>query len=122
MAAKLEWGHPEAPPMPKDPIMLKGAAVFESQCATCHKAGGSPVPLALTTMVNAPDAANLIAVSFHGIQPPRGALSRSMPGRASQMSDQDMTALAQFIRARFSKQPPWSGIESQVRLARKGGH
>ena len=122
LADKLEWGHPEAPPLPKDPVLLKGAAVFESQCATCHKAGGATVPLALTTMVNGPDAANLIAVSFHGIQPPRGALSRSMPGRASQISDQDMTALAQFIRARFSQQPAWHGIEQPVRLARKGGH
>ena len=120
-AAKLEWGHPEAPPLPSDPVLLTGAKVFESQCATCHKMAGSPVPLALTASMAAPDAANLIAVTLHGIQPPRGALGRSMPGRAGQISDAEMAALAQFMRARFTKQPRWTGVESMVRKVRQNG-
>lgn len=120
-AAKLEWGHPEAPPAPSDPVLLAGAKVFESQCSTCHKAGGSPVPLALTASMNAPDATNLVAVTLHGIQPPRGSLSRSMPGRAGQISDKEMTALAQFMRVRFTKQPAWTGLDEVVRKVRQNG-
>lgn len=120
-AAKLEWGHPEEPPLPRDPVLLSGAKVFESQCATCHKTAGSPVPLALTASMNAPDAANLIAVSLHGIQPPRGSLARSMPGRASQISDGEMADLAQFMRARYTKLPAWTGVDSLVRKVRQDG-
>src|SRR3546814_13151049 len=86
-AERLEWGHPESPPVPADPLITAGARVFESQCAQCHKVGGETVPLALTTTMNAPDAANLIRVTFGGIQPPAGVLDRSMPARALQISE-----------------------------------
>ena len=117
-AQKLEWGHAQAPAVPNDPVQQKGARVFEAQCATCHKAGGKPAPLALTTIVNAPDAANLVTVSFNGIKPPRGVLDRSMPPRMTQISDDEMSALATFVRARFSKGPAWSGLDDVVRKAR----
>lgn len=119
-AGKLEWGHPESPPLPDVPLLRRGAGVFESQCASCHKAGGKPAPLALTTIVHAPDAENLIRVTFQGIQPPRGVLDRSMPGRALQIGDDEMVALAAFVRARFSRQPAWAGVEEMVRKARAG--
>lgn len=117
-ANKLEWGHPEAPPIPNDPVMQRGARVFETQCANCHKQGGKPVPLALTTIANAADAGSLIAVTLHGIQPPRGALDRSMPARAIQISDEEMVALATFVRARFTKKPAWTGMDELVRRIR----
>ncbi len=121
-AEKLEWGHAQAPAVPNDPVMQKGARVFETQCATCHKAGGKPAPLALTTVVNAPDAGNVVMASFYGIQPPRGVLDRSMPPRATQIADDEMVALATFIRARFSKKPAWTGVEASVRAARAAAH
>ncbi len=37
-ALKLEWGHPEAPPVPKD--VSEGAKVFEARCAQCHRSKG----------------------------------------------------------------------------------
>ena len=117
-AAKVEWGHPENPPVPDDPVMRQGAKVFETQCATCHRAGSNPAPLALTTIVNATDAENLVRVVFQGIQPPRGVLDRSMPGRAIQISDEEMVALATFVRARFSRQPAWTEVGEIVRKTR----
>jgi hypothetical protein len=50
--------------------------------------------------------------------PPRGALDRRMPARAIQISDQEMTALAIFVRARFSRLPAWQGVADAVRDAR----
>ena len=44
-ALKLEWGHPEAPPVPKE--LTEGAKVFEARCAQCHRSNGATVPLAL---------------------------------------------------------------------------
>jgi mono/diheme cytochrome c family protein len=116
----MEWGHPENPPVPE--ALKRGAAVFEAQCVSCHKAGGNPAPMALTTIVNAPDAESLIRVTFQGIEPPRGTRGRNMPGRALQISDADMVALAAFVRARFSKKPAWTGVEEAVRKVRAGGH
>lgn len=121
-ATRMEWGFPENPPIPADPVQQLGARVFERECATCHKSGGKPVPLALTAIVNAPDALNLIGVTFDGIKPPRGVLDRSMPARASQISDEEMVALATFVRARFSAKPAWTGVAEAVRAVRKGTH
>ncbi len=114
-AERLQWGHPEAPPIPDDPLLAKGAAVFEAQCAQCHKAAGVSAPLALTTSINAPDASNLVHVVLKGIQPPpRGSLDRSMPGRALQIDDADMLALAAFVRSRFGSGPEWDDVEAII--------
>lgn len=121
-ALKTEWGHPENPPLPNDPVIRRGARVFESQCTDCHKAGGKPVPLALTAVVNAPDATNLVRVTYQGIKPPRGVLDRSMPARATQISDEDMVALAAFVRSRFSRKPAWTGVGEIVRRVRSDLH
>src|SRR5262249_29652653 len=51
-ALTLEWGHPEAPPVPKE--FSEGAKVFEARCAQCHRSKGATVPLALQTSIHAP--------------------------------------------------------------------
>jgi mono/diheme cytochrome c family protein len=118
-ADRMEWGHPENPPLPSDATLQAGARVFERECVTCHKTAGQPTPLGLSTVVNAPDAANLVRIVYMGIEaPPRGALDRRMPARAIQISDQEMTALAVFVRARFSRLPAWQGVADAVRDAR----
>lgn len=118
-AARLDWGHPEAPPVPEDPQLQLGARVFEAQCATCHKAGGATVPLALGTIAHAPDASNLVQAVFRGVQPPRGSLDKSMPARAIQISDDEMVALAAFVRDRFTDLPAWQGVADTVARVRK---
>jgi mono/diheme cytochrome c family protein len=118
-ADKMEWGNPANPPVPSDPLLQAGAKVFEAQCVTCHKTGGQPAPLALTTTVNAPTAANLVRIVFGGIDPPpRGSLDRRMPARDIQITDEQMTALAAFVRARFSQKPAWQGIGDTVKQVR----
>jgi mono/diheme cytochrome c family protein len=122
VAETLDWNHPQQPAMPTDPVLLRGAQVFQSQCAECHRQGGQPVSLGLSTVVNAPDAANLINISFYGIQPPPvGSLGRSMPGRAIQLSDEQMADLAAFVRDRFSDRPAWENIPAAVAAARAAG-
>jgi mono/diheme cytochrome c family protein len=120
-AARLEWGHKDAPPVSNDPDLRQGANQFETHCARCHRSGGSTVPLALTSAVNHPTPETVIKVTLEGIKPPRGALGKSMPALDRQISDADFAALLRFVRARFSQGAPWPGLDAAVRHARRGG-
>ena len=104
-ALKLEWGHPDAPSVPND--VSDGAKVFEARCVLCHRSKGATVPLALQTSIQAPVPDSVVEVIRDGIRPPTGALGRSMPAFGSQLSEAEITALAKFLRARFSTRPPW---------------
>src|SRR5205807_1782803 len=84
-ALKLEWGHPDAPPVPEE--FSEGGKVFEARCAQCHRHKGATVPLALQTSIHAPAPDNVLQVIWNGISPPRGALGRSMPAFGPQMSE-----------------------------------
>jgi mono/diheme cytochrome c family protein len=104
-ALKLEWGHPQAPPVPKE--LADGAKLFEARCAQCHRNNGATVPLALQSSIHAPVPDSVVEVIKTGIKPPTGALGRSMPPLGAQMSDAEITALVKFLRGRFSTQPAW---------------
>jgi mono/diheme cytochrome c family protein len=104
-ALKLEWGHPDAPAVPND--VSEGAKVFEARCVLCHRSKGATVPLALQTSIQAPVPDSVVEVIRSGISPPTGALGRSMPAFGSQLSEAEITALAKFLRARFSTRPAW---------------
>jgi mono/diheme cytochrome c family protein len=81
--------------------------VFEARCAQCHRSNGATVPLALQTSINAPVSDSVMQAIRNGISPPVGALGRSMPAFGGQLSDAEISALARFLRARFSTKPPW---------------
>jgi mono/diheme cytochrome c family protein len=42
-----------------------------------------------------------------------------MPGFADSMTDAQVASLLNYLRARFSKQPAWTGVESTVADARR---
>jgi mono/diheme cytochrome c family protein len=42
-----------------------------------------------------------------------------MPGFAASMTDAQISALLGYLRARFSNQPSWSGVEKTVQDARR---
>jgi len=104
-ALRLEWGHPDAPPVPQE--FSEGAKVFAARCAQCHRNNGATVPLALQTSIQAPISDSVVEVIRNGIKPPTGTLGRSMPAFGPQMSDAEMIALVKFLRARFSGQASW---------------
>ncbi|MCX7313967.1 MAG: cytochrome c [Alphaproteobacteria bacterium] len=104
-ALKLEWGHPDAPPVPQE--LADGAKIFGARCAQCHRSNGATVPLALQSSIHAPVPDSVVEVIRTDIKPPIGALGRSMPPLGAQMSDADIMALVKFLRGRFSTRPPW---------------
>lgn len=120
-AASLDFGSADAPPLPDDPLLARGADVFEAQCVSCHRSGAHAASLALTTSVNAPDARNFVQTVLHGIQPaPAGSADRFMPAWALQINDEDLTALTSFVRARFGPGQSWENVEETVRSIRAG--
>jgi mono/diheme cytochrome c family protein len=95
-----------------------GAAVYAAACATCHETsrqlpyGG--VNLALSTAIAGPDPRNAANIVLSGVRPVEGERSPIMPGFAASMSDDQIAGLLNYLRARFSNQPAWAGVEKTV--------
>jgi mono/diheme cytochrome c family protein len=100
-----------------------GASIYAAACANCHDTDRPPpyggVNLGLTTAISAPDPRNAANIVLSGIRPVEGERSPIMPGFASSMTDQQISALLNYLRARFSNQPAWTNIEKTVQDARR---
>jgi mono/diheme cytochrome c family protein len=111
-----------AAPATPDPAHRLGAIVYESACASCHNGTRPPpfggIDFTLSTAMNAPDPRNIINVTLHGLHGPEGERGSIMPGFACAISDDQLAALLGYLRARFSDQPPWKGVESDIKAAR----
>jgi mono/diheme cytochrome c family protein len=100
-----------------------GASIYAAACATCHETdralpyGG--VNLGLSTAISAPDARNVANIVLSGVRPVEGERSPIMPGFATSMTDDQIAALLNYLRARFSNQPAWAGVEKTVTDARR---
>jgi mono/diheme cytochrome c family protein len=110
-------------PSDKAQANAAGAAIYAAACATCHETG-RPLPyggvnLALSTAISSPDARNAANIVLSGVHPMEGERSPIMPGFASSMSDDQVAALLNYLRARFSNQPAWTGVEKTVEAARR---
>jgi mono/diheme cytochrome c family protein len=100
-----------------------GASVYAAACATCHDSnralpyGG--INLGLSTAISGPDARNAANIVLSGIRPVEGERSPIMPGFADSMSDEQIAALLDYLRARFGRQSPWTNTTDIVRDARR---
>jgi mono/diheme cytochrome c family protein len=108
----------------------EGAAIFAGACATCHGAGLSgptaaptirTTPLELTTSVNAPDPRNTIHIVRNGIWPQPGDAGALMPGFAGELTEQQTTALVEYLRREFSAQPAWNDVPDRLRTIARNG-
>jgi len=101
----------------------EGASIYAAACATCHESGRPPpyggINLGLSTAVASPDPRNLANIVLSGVRPVEGERSPIMPGFAASRNDAQIVALLNFLRARFSNQPPWASIEKIVEDARR---
>jgi len=101
----------------------QGAAIYAATCAGCHESGRPPpfggVNLALSTTISGPDPRNLANIVLAGVRPVEGESSPIMPGFAASMSDTQIAALLNYLRARFSSQPAWTDVQSTVAGARR---
>jgi mono/diheme cytochrome c family protein len=104
-------------------IDTAGAAIYAAACATCHETDRSPpyggVNLALSTAIAGPDPRNVANIVLSGVRAVEGERSPIMPGFAASMNDGQIAALLNYLRARFSNQPAWTGVEKTVEDARR---
>ncbi|MFH0298228.1 cytochrome c [Bradyrhizobium sp. 31Argb] len=110
----------ESAPAQGDPT---GGAIYAAACAACHESG-RPLPyggvnLALSTAVTSPDARNLANIILAGVPAVAGERSPIMPGFAASMTDAQVASLLNYLRARFSKEPPWADVEKTIADARR---
>jgi mono/diheme cytochrome c family protein len=109
-------------PVQLAPANAAGALIYAAACAMCHETG-RPLPyggvnLGLSTAISAPDPRNVANIVLSGIPPVEGERSPIMPDFASSMTDEQISVLLNYLRARFSNQPAWTGVEKTVRDAR----
>jgi mono/diheme cytochrome c family protein len=102
---------------------MAGASIYAAACAPCHDTE-RPLPyggvnLGLSTAISAPDPRNATNIVLSGIRPVEGERSPIMPDFASSMTDPQVSALLNYLRARFSNQPAWTNIEKTVQDARR---
>ncbi len=100
-----------------------GASIYAAACATCHQTG-RPLPyggvnLGLSTAISSPDPRNAANIVLSGVRPVEGERSPIMPGFAASMDDDQIAALLNYLRARFSNQPAWTGVEKTIGDARR---
>jgi mono/diheme cytochrome c family protein len=121
-AALAQAKSPAPVTLPSD-VNAAGASIYTAACASCHETGRAVpyggVNLALSTALSSPDPRNAVNIVLSGIRPVEGERSPIMPGFAASMNDDQISALLRFLRARFSNQPAWSGVEQTVADARQ---
>ncbi|HXN70256.1 MAG TPA: cytochrome c [Bradyrhizobium sp.] len=113
----------KSPPAAAAKLEPVGAAIYAASCAPCHETG-RPLPyggvnLALSTAISGPDPRNAANIVLSGVRPVEGERSPIMPSFAASMNDAQITALLNYLRARFSDQPAWTGVEQTVADARR---
>jgi mono/diheme cytochrome c family protein len=65
-----------------------------------------------------PTPASLIRIVLEGIMPAEGERGRWMPSFAGVLTDEQTTALAQYLRRAAADAPPWPDVAGEVRKAR----
>jgi mono/diheme cytochrome c family protein len=110
-------------PTPAAQANAAGASIYAAACASCHEAGRPPpfggVNLGLSTAISAPDSRNLANIVLSGVRAVEGEASPIMPGFAAAMTDAQIAGLLNYLQARFSRQPAWSGVEKTIADARR---
>jgi mono/diheme cytochrome c family protein len=101
----------------------EAATIYAGACAQCHDPSGRSfsargIHLAESKAVAMPDPRNLIHIILEGIEPPAGAPAALMPGFGAAFTDEQLAALIRFVRATFSDQPAWNGVQDQVKKLR----
>jgi mono/diheme cytochrome c family protein len=113
----------KSPAIPPPETNAAGAPIYAAACAGCHETS-RPLPyggvnLGLSTAISSPDARNAANIVLSGVRPVEGERSPIMPGFATSMDDEQISVLLRYLRARFSNQPAWIGIERTVADARR---
>ncbi|WP_343583933.1 cytochrome c [Pseudomonas sp.] len=102
-----------------------GHDLFQGACAGCH-GGAAPMraidgrpALTTTSAVQADKPRNFIKTVLEGIAPTPGEPGPAMPPFAASLNDQQLTALAEFIRHQASPDKPWPEVDATIQALRQ---
>jgi mono/diheme cytochrome c family protein len=124
VASQMPDRNPPAPAKSSDQTKTAdGGAIFAGACAVCHAApptlSNPTVPLGLTTSVNSPDPRNAIHVIMEGLKLESGERGPLMPGFAAELTDKQVAALVDYLRAEFTDRPAWNDVPKQIAAIRR---
>jgi mono/diheme cytochrome c family protein len=115
---------------PRDGHQVTGAfaeiiPIYTGACANCHNdqvdvGPSKAISLSLSSALREPGSANAVRVILDGVQPRPGFSGAYMPAFGSMFTDQQIASLAEFARARYTDQPPWTDVRQEISKARQG--
>jgi mono/diheme cytochrome c family protein len=96
-----------------------GATVYQGACASCHDQGrgassNQALQMPLAIAAYDPDPKSLLRVIREGIDPIEGGAQRLMPAFYGSLTNQELTALAAYIRLQAADLPLWPNLAQQV--------
>jgi len=99
-------------------------AIYTGACAKCHNDRNDVGPskalsLSLSTAVQQKESANTVRVILHGIQSYRTGGGPYMPAFDGILTDAQIADITQYVRARYTDQPRWADIKTEVAKARQ---
>ena len=120
LASMMSTAAPVAPHAAGHPSAV-AATVFAGACASCHGADAQEVrvPLALSTILAAPQPNDAVRILLAGLQPPSGRAGPFMPGFADVLTDEQITGLLLYLREEVSGRPEWSDVAETLQAARR---
>ncbi|MCS6242046.1 cytochrome c [Shewanella baltica] len=100
-----------------DPRIDNGARLYAISCQSCHYSSnelnkGRPL-LALGSALHLDDPTNLINVTLDGFRANQGITGVVMPAFRDALSDEDITAIATYLRQSAGEQP-WPNLKQKV--------
>lgn len=101
-------------------------AIYDGACARCHNdrhdvGPSQAISLSYSTAVQQPESANAVRVVMHGIEAYRTGGGPYMPAFAGILTDKQIASVVQYVRARYTDQPQWTDVNSQIAKARQEG-
>jgi mono/diheme cytochrome c family protein len=104
-------------------VASRGRQLYDMSCASCHESGRTQplggLPLAFSSAVVGESPSNLVNLIIGGIPARPGLVAPIMPGFGATMTNQDIAALAQDLRARLGGRPDWSDLSTAIVDARR---
>lgn len=115
---------------PSERIAL-GETLYRGACARCHEANGQRgtsapgssqgLPLAQSTALHAPDGRNFAQFVLHGVEAPNGEAGWPMPGFADLLTDEQIAAIADYLRHELAQQSVWDDMSERIADIRSQG-
>ena len=112
-----------SPVPPTTDTQRAGHKLYMENCASCHGAPGSAPPVARSplglseALWNPYRAYNLVLTILDGIDGSDG-LPGNMPGFRDKLSDDDIEALAIYLRTSYTTLPIWGLLAERIKIAR----